>query len=175
MIELEELMKLLKVNNQMEPPTHLPQFYPPQRPPSATRMHGGPRVIVTPTGSTSRFDDITDVSGLGIDRPSSRSFANQDPTVIADWWAWSRLSTFLQRPTNTITWYILRLSDKNNVNFIPFTSYVIARIFAKRRRCWAFYDYCRHNTLRKCRKIQSTFYYHYAHCKVEAVPRVNCH
>lgn len=84
MIELEELMKLLKVNNQMEPPAHIPQFYPPQRPPSATRMHGGPRVIVTPTGNTSRFDDITDVSGLGIDRPSSRTFGNQDPAVIAD-------------------------------------------------------------------------------------------
>ena len=28
---------------------------------------------------------------------------------------------------------MLRFSDKNNVNFIPFTCYVIARIFAKCR------------------------------------------
>ena len=65
MLELEELMKLLKVNNQMVDPTPVvvqqqpppgPQqhFYSPQRPPSQTgggRMGsgvGGPRVIVSP-------------------------------------------------------------------------------------------------------------------------------
>ena len=64
MLELEELMKLLKVNNQMVDPTPVvvqqqpppgPQqhFYSPQRPPSQTggRMGGGvggPRVTVSP-------------------------------------------------------------------------------------------------------------------------------
>ena len=67
MLELEELMKLLKVNNQMVDPTPVvvvqqqlpppggPQqhFYSPQRPPSQTggRMGGGvggPRITVSP-------------------------------------------------------------------------------------------------------------------------------
>ena len=75
-MELEELMKLLKVNNQMD--SH---FYPqqniPSRPPSQSRM--GPRVIVSPAGNnTTRYDDVTDVSGMGIDRPSTRIIANED-------------------------------------------------------------------------------------------------
>jgi len=102
MLELEELMKLLKVNNQMVDPTPVvvvqqqlpppggPQqhFYSPQRPPSQTggRMGGGvggPRVTVSPAtvglGNCSRFDDITDVSGMGIDRvASTRMIANED-------------------------------------------------------------------------------------------------
>ena len=80
MTELEELMKLLKVNNQMYPPgpgvpEGVPEgvpmghpYYPTPLPRNMTG-NGGPMVIVS---SASNFEDVTDVSGLGIDRPRSR-------------------------------------------------------------------------------------------------------
>ena len=80
MTELEELMKLLKVNNQMYPPggPEVPEvpmghpYYPTPMPRNMTgNGHvGGPMVIVSSAGSN--FEDVTDVSGLGIDRPRSR-------------------------------------------------------------------------------------------------------
>ena len=72
MSELEELMKLLKVNNQMNsysnqyPPGTGP-LGPNAGPPlggvvTKNKMSSGPMVIM------SNYDDVTDVSGLNIDR-----------------------------------------------------------------------------------------------------------
>jgi len=78
MIELEELMKLLKVNNQMYPPQD-PRLF--GGPPQGPQPHR-PMVIISPANN--RYDDVTDVSGLGIDRmirPSSSQrgvIANED-------------------------------------------------------------------------------------------------
>merc|ERR1719479_181183 len=77
------------VQQQLPPPGGPQQHsYSPQRPPSQTggRMGGGvggPRVTVSPAtvglGNCSRFDDITDMSGMGIDRvASTRMIANED-------------------------------------------------------------------------------------------------
>jgi hypothetical protein len=70
MIELDELMKLLKVNNQVAYNTmdH-------QASSMLSNNQTGPMVIVSPAtanhhpagGGGRRFDDVTDVSGLGID------------------------------------------------------------------------------------------------------------
>ena len=79
MTELEELMKLLKVNNQMYPqevPMGPPDvgvpYYPAPMPRNnhVPMNNHGPMVIVSSAGSN--FEDVTDVSGLGIERPRSR-------------------------------------------------------------------------------------------------------
>ena len=79
MTELEELMKLLKVNNQMYPQgePEVPEvpmghpYYPTPMPRNIGNGGvNGPMVIVSSAGSN--FEDVTDVSGLGIDRPRSR-------------------------------------------------------------------------------------------------------
>lgn len=85
MLELEELMKLLKVNNQM--------YYPGQSSTAAAAAvssagpgSGGP-MQPRVHSSNGHYDDVTDVSGLNIDRhrpPSSQShrprgvIANED-------------------------------------------------------------------------------------------------
>lgn len=85
MLELEELMKLLKVNNQM--------YYPGQSstsaPATAAGGGGAPGGSMQPRvhSNNGHYDDVTDVSGLNIDRhrpPSSQShrprgvIANED-------------------------------------------------------------------------------------------------
>ena len=67
------------MHNFLQPQHFYPQQRPPSRGTSRTPM-GGPRVIVTPTAcGNSRFDDVTDVSGIvGIDRHQTRVIANED-------------------------------------------------------------------------------------------------
>ena len=88
MTELEELMKLLKVNNQMYPENqpmmggpHEQPYYPTPLPRSNI---GGPMVIVSAAGPVSNFEDVTDVSGLGIDRPRRPSSSMQRVGIIAN-------------------------------------------------------------------------------------------
>ncbi len=88
MLELEELMKLLKVNNPMYNPTTT-------GPATGSHMNmktNGPMVIVSPASATAvgappggHYDDITDVSGLNIDVTSSRHYHRpQQQRVIAN-------------------------------------------------------------------------------------------
>ncbi len=88
MTELEELMKLLKVNNEMyaqDHPMGVEQpYYPTPMPRNNLPAGGGPMVIVSSAGGIRHFEDVTDVSGLGIDRPRRPSSSMQRVGIIAN-------------------------------------------------------------------------------------------
>ena len=89
MTELEELMKLLKVNNEMYaqdiPMAGEQPYYPTPMPRNnLPGGGGGPMVIVSSAGGIRHFEDVTDVSGLGIDRPRRPSSSMQRVGIIAN-------------------------------------------------------------------------------------------
>ena len=71
MSELEELMKLLKVNNQISYTNHYSPGTGPLGPSSGPSLGGVSKNKGVSSGSMvimSNYDDVTDVSGLNIDR-----------------------------------------------------------------------------------------------------------